>query len=148
MIVLPAPSPISRRAPIEDRLAAKYVVAESGCWEWLANRSQKGYGRFKVAGRYEQAHRVSYELARGPIPEGLVVDHLCRNRGCVNPDHMEPVTNAENIARGTWATRTHCLRGHAYTPENTIRNTYGYRACQACRRVRAAMKREGTWSRH
>ena len=74
-----------------------YTVDEStGCWEWNWSRSDTGYGRIHD----KQAHRVIYEQMVGPIPPGLHLDHLCRNRGCVNPDHMEPVTNAENVRRG------------------------------------------------
>lgn len=89
------------------------------------------------------AHRVAYEQARGPIPEGLELDHLCRNRACVNPDHLEPVTHRENLLRAdTFAARhaaqTHCVNGHEFTPDNTYIRTRpeGGRECRACRKAR------------
>src|SRR6266576_3456485 len=86
------------------------------CWPWQANRG-RGYGNVWIAGRMYRAHRVAYELLIGPIPEGLTLDHLCRNRGCVNPAHLEPVTSRENTLRGEGisannARKTHCKHGH------------------------------------
>lgn len=75
------------------------------CWEWLASRQPNGYGQFSPGGRaggMTTAHRVAYELTFGPIPEGLSIDHLCRNRGCVNPAHLEAVSQRENVQRGAW----------------------------------------------
>lgn len=115
------------------------------CWEWLAATS-RGYGHF-WAGADESilAHRYAYKLLVGPIPEGMTIDHLCRNTGCVNPAHMEPVTLAENILRGESpsakaARQTHCIRGHEYTPENThtVMRPDGrlrHRECRTCKRA-------------
>ncbi len=113
-----------------------------GCWPWTAYRKPNGYGQFgidrKRRGAY--AHRVSYEIAHGrPIPKGRVIDHLCRNRACVNPAHMEVVTQRENIKRGLRHTlkelrkASHCGRGHEFTPANTSRRKDGQRQCRACR---------------
>lgn len=108
------------------------------CWEWMGQQDGKGYSKFRhSAGTL--AHRFVYELCNGVIPDGLVLDHLCRNRWCVNPMHLEPVTNHENIMRGSGlaaanAAKTHCIRGHEFTPENTVLVPSG-RNCLACQRV-------------
>ena len=112
----------------------------SGCWLWDAGGNGNGYGRFRYAGRQRYAHRVVYELLVGPIPDGLQIDHLCRVRCCVNPQHMQPVTQQENIRRGLAgaheAVKTHCPHGHAYTLGNTYVNPRGSRECRTCRLAR------------
>lgn len=110
------------------------------CWLWTGRKNRGGYGRLTINGTTTGAHRWSYEYHVGPIPEGLVIDHLCRTRACVNPAHLEPVTNTENIRRGEAGQRTHCYAGHEFTPENTIIRTspsvpYPYRVCKTCRQV-------------
>jgi len=117
-----------------DRVAVFWSRVEKspGCWTWTGTIDPGGYGHYKL-GQSQHAHRVAYELVVGPIPEGLELDHLCRNPSCVNPAHLEPVTHAENVRRGTVAQRTHCQKGHEYTPENTrMRN--GARVCRECHR--------------
>jgi hypothetical protein len=103
-----------------------------GCWLWMGSRNN--YGQFWRTDikRKVMAHRFAYELEVGPVPEGLMLDHLCRQRYCVNPRHLEPVTNQENQRRGAWGQATHCPNGHEYTPENTGHRN-GKRACRACR---------------
>jgi hypothetical protein len=119
-------------------------VDKSGeCWVWTGgHRTSNGYGRFQPTypGPTIVAHRIAYELLVGPIPEGLQLDHLCRNRLCVNPAHLEPVTLIENIRR---ARPTHCKHGHEFTPENTIsvRSRPGRRHCRKCKYERAARDR-------
>lgn len=131
------------RPPIE-RFIAKVSIKENGCHEWTAYSGPNGYGRFYVAGRGALAHRWAYEYFVGTIPDGLQLDHLCRNRGCVNPAHLEPVTASENVRRGRsgevarsrFSLITHCPRGHEYTPENTYMGGSG-RTCRTCKRARA-----------
>ena len=122
---------------LEERFWQK-VDKLGECWEWVATRSGR-YGAFWVPSRKAMvpAHRFAYELANGPIPGGLSLDHLCRNPGCVNPAHLEPVTHAENMRRttGTRYRKTHCPEGHEYTEENTYLHARK-RQCKECRRVR------------
>lgn len=119
---------------LEDRFWSK-VEKTAGCWRWKASLDGKGYGKFHYDGKHRRAHRVAYELLVGEIPEGLALDHLCSNPVCVNPDHLEPVTHAENARRGRNAQRdkTHCAHGHEYSPENTQTAPDGRRSCRTCR---------------
>jgi hypothetical protein len=109
---------------------------EDECWPWLANKLPKGYGTIRIDKRRCYAHRVSYELHRGPIPEGMQIDHLCRNPGCVNPAHLEVVTPRENVLRGNGlsaqnARKTHCPKGHPLVSGNIYRSENG-RRCREC----------------
>ena len=124
------------------RFWAKVDKLDNGCWVWMASRYTDGYGKFALThAKSVRAHRFAYELEVGPIPEGLVIDHLCRVPLCVNPSHLEPVTNLENIRRGARANQTHCKNGHEFTPENTYRPpaTPNTRQCREC--ARAATRR-------
>lgn len=121
------------------------MVTPTGfCWEWRGSL-RDGYGKINVAGsrggRIATAHRVAYEMLIGPIPEGMQIDHLCRNRACVNPDHLEPVSAQENMARGAWARRNKCRKGHLLTGDNVRIRPDGARACRACDRISQARYR-------
>lgn len=128
----------------ETRFWDKVLIPsdESACWLWTAGGGADGYGRFWLDGRMVLAHRVAYALTVGPIPEdegsasAIISDHVCRNRRCVNPSHIDLVTRAENTRRGdggAWQRRkTHCKHGHEFTDENTIRRGV-HRVCRACK---------------
>jgi hypothetical protein len=129
--------------PVEDRFWPK--VDFSGiCWEWVASIGTSGYGQFKLNGNMVGAHRVAYQILVGEIPDGLHLDHLCRNRRCVNPDHLDPVTPPENARRAGMvkgmsavagrmhAAKTHCPSGHEYSDTNTRVNRRGRRVCRTC----------------
>lgn len=116
------------------------------CWEWTGCLQPNGYGQFWNGTRVVKSHRWAYEHLVGPIPAGLDLDHLCRNRGCCNPDHLEPVTRSENLRRGLGAERlhhlndgqTHCKHGHELAGENLVIRDSGRRRCRACARRRSA----------
>lgn len=117
------------------------VEKSDGCWNWLAATTRKGYGQVSVQGVHKRAHRVAYELLVGPIPEGLTLDHTCRNPRCVNPAHLEPVTSRENVLRGEGisarnARKTRCKRGHPLSGENLYTTPSGQRRCQECAKAR------------
>ncbi len=117
------------------------VNKQTNCWEWLRS-IPSSYGYCRSRGKLTTAHRVVFEFCLEPIPTGLTLDHLCRNRICVNPAHMEPVTMKENTLRGDGPTainsrKTHCIHGHEFNKENTrivIRNDCNGRACRECDR--------------
>ncbi len=131
--------------PTKDRFWSK-VDRTSGCWLWTATVNNQGYGMFGLAGSMVLAHRWAYEDMVGPIPEGLVIDHLCRVKPCVNPAHLETVTQRVNSQRGIVGGRsgpnnanrlkTHCPQDHPYDEANTYRDKNG-RRCRTCARIRA-----------
>lgn len=120
------------------------VNKTDSCWDWTGS-TQYGYGRFSLNGRSLLAHRVSYTWLRGQIPDHLVVDHLCRNRGCVNPEHMELVTPKVNKQRqhpnNGQASKTHCPQLHPYDAVNTYLRPGGGRGCNICRRAAVQKQR-------
>ena len=121
------------------RFLAKVDIPDGdGCWLWEGGQDRKGYGRFWLDGETRGAHRAGYILLVGPIPDGLQLDHLCREPSCVNPSHLEPVSPAENLRRApdqistVNAAKTHCKMGHEFTAEN-IYSARGRRECRSCR---------------
>lgn len=142
-----------------ERLLAKVSKdPNTGCWNWTGALQANGYASMRVqrgearAGwRTTSGHRLAFELYRGPIPEGMELDHLCRNRRCVNPDHLEVVDRATNTLRGDApaligalnASKTHCNSGHEFTAANTYQRPDGGRTCRMCARLRARERRKG-----
>lgn len=117
-----------------------------GCWSWTASKGRR-YGDISYGGKSLIAHRVAYVLQIGPIPDGMVLDHLCRNQKCVNPAHLQPVESKENILRGIgWgaqnARKTHCPKGHPYEGENLRIRPSGRRECLTCKRESAKRLRK------
>lgn len=145
---MPAPGVYKGGLTLAERVAELTMPEpNSGCWLWLGLLGKDGYGR--INGR--QAHTVSYEIHIGPIPSGLVPDHQCRLHPCVNPWHLESVTNRVNILRGTApsalnAVKTHCKRGHAFDEANTYVAFAGTKAqerrCKTCQRANEQRRRE------
>jgi len=125
------------------RFNSKIQLKENGCHEWIAGKDRDGYGQFFLNKKTVKAHRFSYELYKGKIKNGLQIDHLCRNRGCVNPKHLEEVTCKENVNRGDSynGNKTHCPQGHEYTENNTYIRPVSGRNCKECNRLYASKKR-------
>ncbi|MEU7377616.1 HNH endonuclease signature motif containing protein [Streptomyces albidoflavus] len=133
-----------RKEPPLHRLLDKTAFdTDTGCWQWTASRTPGGYGSVRMPGIANNAHRALYSLMVGPLPPNLHLDHLCRNRLCVNPDHLEPVSQAENNRRAG-AARTHCKYGHEYTPDNTYRRKGRGRECRECLRTRSRERYRAT----
>lgn len=131
---------MSRRKLSDIERFMQYIepITESGCWIWMASDDGKGYGQFSIKGKPCKAHHFAYEYFKGPLPLGLMPDHLCRVRLCANPDHLEAVTNKVNVLRGNGHTARNarkiaCNRGHLFGLENTYFYK-GKRYCKACQR--------------
>ncbi len=125
-----------------ETILSKINVVDSGCWEWTGYvPSQLGYGHVSMNSKPHRVHRVIYEYYHGEIDQKLVLDHLCRNKKCCNPIHLEQVTQRENVLRGVGiaalcAKQTHCLRGHEFNEDNTYITPNGSRKCRLCKRLR------------
>lgn len=128
------------KEPLDQRFNRKFEIVESGCHEWRGTMSDLGYGLFKVGRKNWKAHKWKYEQLNGTVPEGLELDHLCRNTVCVNPEHLEVVTHGENVRRARLGKRrSHCFKGHPLTPDNIYHTKEGSRACLIC--IKAKWKR-------
>lgn len=130
---------INKQKTTSERFWEKVDKIDNGCWRWVGAISN-GYGRFYINGKICLAHRVAFEWAKSKIPTGMTIDHLCRNRWCVNPDHLDVVSLKDNLLRGIGPTAihaqaTHCPQGHPYDLINTYFTPNGYRDCRICKRV-------------
>src|SRR3990167_7896641 len=132
---------------MKKHLESKIQIDIRGCWNWTGTINEKGYALYfwqeNGKSKHCRVHRLMYEILVGPIPPGLTLDHLCRNRRCVNPSHLEAVTHKVNVLRGISfsavnAKKTHCIRGHEFTSENTYLppGHKNYRVCRACISIR------------
>jgi hypothetical protein len=121
---------VSKNGPMPNS-----ALATGRCWRWKRRPNAIGYSRLQVGDKRELAHRISYQLHKGEIPNGLEIDHLCRNRACVNPNHLEAVTRKVNLERGAHPRRelTHCIHGHPFSGTNLILRPNGGRWCRICR---------------
>lgn len=139
------------------RFLSRLSALPSGCWEWTGKLNNKGYGHLSVCSRLRLAHRLSYEHFVGAIPDGLELDHLCRNRACANPTHLEAVTHKENIARGEvdgsagrsfLRAQTHCRNGHSYADALSVRGARRCRVCNCATSQRSYERNHKTTGRH
>jgi hypothetical protein len=129
---------------IKKRLLLKVEVDTSGCWLWTGHKKPNGYGQITINYKTLSTHRLSYELFKGPIPEGMYICHSCDVKACINPDHLWTGTHQDNMNDMTKKNRsknqnmgkTHCIRGHAYTPKNTQLQNQGRRYCKTCKKIK------------
>lgn len=135
-------SRIANRGTIDQVLLNKRVIDDNGCWIWQGQRHKKPHGDYGYlhiewngVHKTHRAHRLAYEVFVGPIPEGLEIDHLCRNTLCMNPEHLEPVTHTENMRRRLDINKSYCVNGHEFSPENTYINTRGRKECRTCKKA-------------
>jgi hypothetical protein len=138
--------PGERQAPIEQRILRRRKVTPNGCWEFMGARNTRNYGQTTVGSmkdgsrRVRKIHALAYELWVGEVPEGMELDHLCRNPPCFNPAHLEAVTHQENLRRA-YPEKSECFKGHPYVDGSFRIDSQGRKKCRACRRERAATQR-------
>jgi hypothetical protein len=134
------------RATVQERIERSVSKSPEGCWVWNLSLTKLGYARINYLGKARFAHRVAYQTFKGSIPEGMELDHKCRTRACVNPEHLEPITHTENVRRGARGVLnpqrqvTHCKWGHEFTEQNTYWKTSKAggksRMCITCKNLR------------
>lgn len=125
-----------------ERLAKKFFIANNGCWEWIGAKTAEGYGTAVVSYKQTSAHRHLYQSVHGLLPKNIQLDHLCKNKGCVNPKHLEPVTAHENLMRSDSMSainnrKIQCINGHEFSENNTYyrwRKNRRERDCKTCRK--------------
>ncbi len=126
-----------RTAGLPLNMQAKILLTTDGCWYWTGAVTSKGYGSVAAGGKVVSTHRRAYELLVGPIPDGLQIDHLCENKRCCNPAHLEAVTGLVNMSRTAQARKTHCINGHPLSGTNLLikprANGKVIRNCRTCR---------------
>ena len=125
-----------RSEDVFERIHSRAIKDKNGCWNWFGSKDKQGYGCLVYKRKFYMAHRLSYQSYVGKIGSGLQLDHLCRNKSCINPKHLEPVTQAENLRR---AVPTHCKRGHDLNDSNVY---HGRRNCRTCNKERSRVWRE------
>ena len=128
------------RDPVEQFRDLIEPEPNSGCFLWTGALNHHGYGIFNLDGRTVRSHRLAYSIWKGPIPDGLCVDHICRVRSCCNPAHLRLATSRDNVLEPRSkspalanSTKTHCVAGHRYDHANTYRDPNGWRQCRKCR---------------
>ena len=142
---------VSSKYPVPQRVIDRIfdginTRSKKKCWEWNLSIGTHGYGQIgwyfsgKSAGT--TAHRVAWVAVNGPIPEGMTIDHLCRNRKCVNPNHLQLLTNEENASNNGNSLKTHCVRGHAYEGDNLYKSPRGDRRCRECAKITHKIRQE------
>lgn len=140
---------VDEETGIPLRILDRLEINEYGCWLWTGSLNEQGYGQVSYEGSMTHVHALLYKLLKGPVPEGKELDHFeCQVRRCANPDHVEPVTHAENVRRGKAGqankAKTTCPRGHEYSSSNTYVYSDGRRECKTCNRTQ---RREGYWKK-
>lgn len=145
MVKKKAETPYDYNRATMEKVLNRIKIVESGCWEWLGCKGTRGYGEVTFHRKHRMVHRLVWEHLIGPIPDGFVLDHLCRNPACCNVAHLEPVTPAENVRRGNSGEhqrlKTHCPKGHPY--DNTFVYKSGERAGKTHRRCRTCLNEGG-----
>ncbi len=138
--------------PVQERFESKYIKDLSGCWLWQAGKDSNGYGKLQISGKSTGAHRISWELTNGPVPEGMLVLHTCDTPNCVNSNHLFIGTNTDNMrdkvskGRDFNLNKRVCIRGHAFDEKNTRHHMRPsgewHRTCRACDALRSRSYRK------